>query len=335
MKIVFFELNEQFHDSLKQAFPHDELLFFANPLPEKIPNTIKDADVLSIFICSQVDAAILQQFSKLSFIAVRATGYNNVDIKVAQKRGIKVCNVPYYASQTVGEFTFALLLSLSRKINRAYYHVVYERSFSMDSLQGFDLEGKTLGVVGTGNIGKQVIRIAKAFAMNIIACDARPDTAYAQQMGFAYCSYQELCAQADIITFHVPLIKETKHMFNKETLPWLKKGIYIINTARGGIIQTDALVQGLEQGIIAGAGLDVVEEECYMRNPAAVLTHHADAHEYKVMLENDYLIHHPRVIITPHIAFNSREAVERLIKTTIENIKGWHAGTPCNLINEQ
>jgi D-lactate dehydrogenase len=333
MKLAFFEVDSLDQKIYINAFPQDEVIFFDGELINNVPLAARDADVISIFVCSRITAEVLKQFSRLKFIAQRATGYDNIDIDAAIKYGIQVASVPDYAVQTVAEYVFALLLCLSRKIYDAYYRLRHEHYFSHKNLQGFDLYKKKLGVVGTGNIGKKVIGIAQGFEMEVIAYDIFPDHKYAHLMKFSYCSFEDLLSQSDIITFHVPLNKVTHYMLNKKNISLVKKGAYIINTARGGVIETDALVEALDKNIIAGAALDVLEEECFTRDPLSLLIDNSpEKNELKAVLENHYLINHPKVIVTPHNAFNSYEAMRRLIFNTIENIIAWQKGKPINLV---
>lgn len=335
MKLAFFEIDKENRKIFTDAFPSDDIVFFEQELLHKVPLEAQDAEIISTFVCSTLSADVLKQFTRLKLIAQRATGFDNIDIAAAKKNGIEVCNVPDYAVQTVAEYVFALLLCLSRKIYEAYYRVEHENNFSHKNLQGFDLYKKKLGVVGTGNIGKRVIQIAQGFRMDVIAYDVMPDNAFAEKMNFTYCSYDELLRTSDIITFHVPLTKQTHHMINKKNISLIKQGAYIINTARGALIETDALVTALEKRIIAGAGLDVIEEECFTRDPLALLIdNHPEKKELKAVLENNYLIKNPRVIVTPHNAFNSHEAMQRLLFKTVENIRAWQQNNPTNVVTK-
>lgn len=334
MKIAFFEVSKQQQEVLRKAFPDDELLFFGCELAGEVAPEARDAEVISVFVCSEVTAKVINQCPNLKLIVTRSTGFDHIDIKAAQERGITVCNVPVYADETVAEYVFALLLTLSRKIYDAYLRVSQEHSFSLADLQGFDLAGKTLGVIGTGNIGKHVVRIAAhGFNMKVIACDKYKDEAYAQKMGFSYLPFEEVLAGADIITLHVPLTEQTTHMINIDNINKIKRGAYLINTARGPIVETKALIKALESGILAGAGLDVLEEECFTRDPLVLLKQeHPHQHDLRVVLENNFLIDHPRVIVTPHNAFNSQQAIERLTITTIDDINAWKAGAAINVV---
>jgi D-lactate dehydrogenase len=334
MKIVFFEVNKQQQNIFKNAFPHDELLFYGCKLTDEVAPEVHDAEVISVFVCSKITAGIIKQCPNLKLIVTRSTGFDNIAIKAAQEHGVVVCNIPVYADETVAEYVFALLLALSRKIYDAYLRVSQKHSFSLVGLQGFDLAGKMLGVVGMGNIGKHVVRIAiHGFQMKVVACDKYKDEAFAKRIGFSYVPFEELLAQSDIITLHVPLTKQTTHMINMDTIKKIKSGAYLINTARGPIVETKALIKALEAGILAGAGLDVLEEECFTHDPLLLLNQeHPHSQDLRILLENNYLINHPQVIVTPHNAFNSVQALERLTKTSIDEIKAWQRGEPINVV---
>jgi D-lactate dehydrogenase len=290
------------------------------------------AEVLCTFIESKIGEAEMSRFPALKLIATRSTGFDHIDLAAATARGIAVANVPFYGENTVAEFTFALLLALSRRVIDADERV-RTGAFSPNGLRGFDLAGKTLGVIGCGHIGMHVIRMANGFGMNVLGFESHPDEERAKAAHFTYASLPELLAQSDIITLHVPYNPHTHHLINRENIAQMKKGAYLINTARGAVVETDALVEGLKSGIIAGAALDVLEEEGELDDEISLLTApHPNAEAMKITLENHYLIEHPRVIVTPHTAFNTTEAVERILDTTIENIRQFAAGSPTNTV---
>jgi D-lactate dehydrogenase len=293
-----------------------------------------DASVLCVFMESHIGDAEMARFPSLKLIATRSTGYDHIDLAAAKARGIAVANVPFYGENTVAEFAFALLLALSRRVIDADERVRETGTFSPAGLRGFDLSGKTLGVVGTGHIGAHMIRMAQGFNMNVIAFDAYPNQDLSHSLNFSYVTLPELLASADIITVHVPYNPHTHHLINKENIVGIKKGAYLVNTARGAVIDTDALVEALQKGILAGAALDVLEEEGELSDETAFLTSsHPREAELKIALENHYLITHPRVIVTPHVAFNTTEAVERIVSTTIENIQHFGEGSPTNIVS--
>ena len=292
-----------------------------------------EAEVLSVFVKSVVGAREMDQFPKLKAIVTRSTGFDHIDLKEAKKRGISVSNVPTYGENTVAEYVFALLLTISRCMFESYERILKTGKFSPDGLRGFDLKGKTLGVVGTGHIGANVIRIAKGFDMNVIACSVQENEELSQALGFTYVNFDELLGCSDVITFHVPYNDGTHHMINVDNINKIKRGAYLINTARGGIVQTKALLAALEQGILRGAGLDVLEEEGYMQDDMELLTDpHPNPESLQTVLTNQYLIDHPRVIIVPHNAFNTKEAIERILDTTAANIKAAANDEPINLV---
>ena len=313
MKVAFFEVNEWEVDRLKEEF--GDLAYFKSRINQQDLESIKDVEILSVWIYSSITKDVIDALPNLKLIVTRSTGMDHIDMEYCKEKGIKVSNIPRYGSNTVAEHTFALIINLLRKVCLS----IEKREFrlSMDIL-GSELKGKTLGVVGTGSIGRKVIQIARAFDMDVLAYDIIRDMDLAKRLGFAYLSLDELLANSDIITLHVPLNKDTYHMINMNNLDKFKKGCYLINTARGGICNTIALLAGLEQGIFAGLALDVLEEELLMRN---MKLDELDANRLKIIATNYMLMNHPRVIVTPHSAFYSREALNRIIENTVTIIK--------------
>ncbi|OGI68415.1 hypothetical protein A2738_00815 [Candidatus Nomurabacteria bacterium RIFCSPHIGHO2_01_FULL_42_15] len=337
MKISFFgSLEKSEQDLFLNSFSGSEISFVKEKLDETNTDLAKDADIICVFVDSDVSKKVLDALPNLKFIATRATGYNNIDCEYAKTKGIKVANVPAYGSHTVAEFTFGLVLDLSRNIIKANNYIRESSDFNYFSgMEGFDLLGKTLGIIGTGKIGKNVIKIAKAFGMHMIAYDLYPDLAFAKENNFEYKSLNDVVREADIITLHAPYTKESHHLINKENISMMKKGAYIINTARGELIDTDALIWGLKEGIIGGAGLDVLEGERELKDEIEILSSPASGRhieDYKTLLEDRLLIDMPNVIITPHIAFYTREAVAEILKVTVENIRGFVLSNPVNLV---
>lgn len=341
MKIAFFEILEVFNgkyeqekEILEKSFFNSEISYFLEKLSRDNAALVKDTEIVSVFNGSLVDKNIINLLPNLKFINTSTTGFEHVDIDYCKEKGIKVSNIPAYASHTVAEFTFALLLNLSRKIVKANSQLREDDDFVITKLRGFDLKGKTLGVIGTGKIGKNVIKIAKGFEINVVAYDLYPDLVFAKENNFEYKSLDNVIAGSDILTLHTPYNKESHHLINKETISKMKKGVYLINTARGGLIDTEALIWGLKEGIIGGAGLDVLEEERELREEIKILST-PEAHtlkDYKTLLEDHILINMPNVIVTPHVAFYSVEAEAEIIRVTIENVKSFIAGTPINLV---
>ncbi len=330
MKIVFFEIKNWEEEFIKERFFGHELTFVEETLNSKNALNYSEADCVSVFIYSKVDEKTIQTLSNLKLICTRSTGFDHIDLETAKNKGIKVSNVPYYGENTVAEHTFGLILSMSRKLPESVERT-NKADFSREGLRGFDLKGKTFGVIGTGHIGLQVIRIAKGFQMNVLAYDKYPNSEAANLLGFKYCEKDYLLEQSDIISLHAPLNKETEHFINSESIEKMKKGVYIVNTARGGLVKTDSLIKGLTKGIIAGAGLDVLEEETFIDEEIELLDG-TDYVKQKKMLENHLLLRMPNVIITPHNAFNSIEALQRILETTIENIVGFEKNNSINLV---
>ena len=332
MKIAFFEIENWQKEYLKEKLNNAELSFFAEPLSLDSISSAKDCPIVSPFIYSQINKDILQKLPDLKMIATRSTGFDHIDISKTKESKITVCNVPFYGENTVAEHTFALILSLSRKMFDSVERA-RKGDFSLDGLRGFDLEAKTLGIIGMGHIGLHVARIAKGFEMNVLAYDPREDKKLVKKIGFEYVDLKNLLAKSDIITLHAPDNKETHHLINSENINLIKKGAYLINTARGGLIETQALLKALSDGTLSGAGLDVLEEECFVKEEAQLLSKEfPKTCDLKTVLQNHILLQQKNVIITPHNAFNSQEALMRILDTTVENINNFIAGKSQNLI---
>ncbi|HET9641504.1 MAG TPA: NAD(P)-dependent oxidoreductase [Candidatus Paceibacterota bacterium] len=333
MKIHYFAGEAWEEAYVREKLPQETLVFHEGPFSSHADVSDPDADALCVFVESKVTAADMDRFPKLKLIATRSTGYDHVDLAAAKERGISVATVPFYGENTVAEFAFALILALSRRVIEADEQVRRTGTFDQSNLRGFDLAGKTLGVVGCGHIGMHVIRMGNGFGMNVIGFETRPDPEVAKAEHFTYASLPDLLAQADIITLHVPYNEHTHHLLNAGNIGSIKKGAFIINTSRGAVIETDALIKGLKDGTIGGAGLDVLEEEGDLNDEMKLLTApHPNEIAVRTALENHYLIDHPRVIVTPHVAFNTLEAVKRILDTTADNIRNFTAGSPSNIV---
>ena len=291
----------------------------------------EDAEIISVFIYSEVSKEILDKLPKLRFIATRSTGYDHIETEECRRRGIAVSNVPYYGENTVAEHAFGLILSLSRKIYKAYLRTT-RLDFSLDGLMGFDLKGKTMGVVGAGRIGLHVVRIAKGFGMNVLVYDVRQEPLLAEVLGFTYAPFEELLKSSDVISLHVPLNKATHHMVNRDNIGLIKRGALLINTSRGAVVETEALISALNEGIIAGVGLDVFEGEESIKEETELLVQGLPGDKMREILLSYALLHRENVVITPHIAFYSQEALQRIMQTTQENILGFLEGRPVNLV---
>ena len=334
MKITFFETTPTEQEYLSEALKDMEVSFSQEKLTKETAAQAGQSEAVSVFVNSEVKQEVMDLLPNLKFIATRSMGFDHIDGAYAKGKGITVSSVPAYGSYTVAEFTFALILNLTRKIFEAKHQLVEGDDFDISRLEGFNLYGKTLGVIGTGKIGKNVAKLGKAFGMTVLASDVHPDEAFAAEAGCTYVQLPELLAQSDIVTLHVPYMKETYHLLNKDNIPLMKKGAYLINTARGEIVETDALVQALTSGHLAAAGLDVLESERQLKEETELLRRGSqEFKDFKTLFKNHVLIDLPRVIVTPHIAFFTREAVQEILKTTVENIRAFLAGKPQNVVN--
>lgn len=318
MIISFFEVTDIEKKEFDKVFnTHNKTKFFKEPIQNVDYNEYKDSDVICVFIHSKVSKDIIEMCPNLKMIATRSTGTDHIDMMYANDNNIQVMNVPLYGENTVAEHTFALILSLSRKIHESYISTM-NGNFSTDGLMGFDLRNKTIGIIGGGRIGLHVARMARSFGMHVRVYDIKQDEFLAEIINFKYVSLNELLEVSDIVTLHVPSNKHTNHMINSETLDHMKHGAILINTARGDLINTKDLIKSLESGKIYGAGLDVLEgenlliEENMFNSPIKEAT--------KVIENNKKLTELSNVVITPHNAFNSIEAVQRIIAKTIANI---------------
>ena len=290
-------------------------------------------EILSNFIGYPVSSETLKQFPNLKYITTRSTGYDRIDLEACAERGILVSNVPTYGENTVAEFAFALLLALSRKIFPGVKRVREQGLFATEGLQGFDLQGKTLGVIGTGHIGTYVIKIAKGFGTNVVAFDPYSKAELATQFGFSYVLLEDLLKSSNVISLHVPYMPATHHLINAKNIGLCKKGAAIINTACGGLIETPALASALKSGQIAGAGLDVLEEEGFVKDEGHMLAEgHPNELQLKTILADHELMYMGNVLVTPHNAFNTKEALQRILDKTIINIQSFVAGKPINLV---
>jgi len=295
----------------------------------------KSVEGLCIFIDSPITVEILDRFPHLKFIVTRSSGFDHINLIETQKRTIIVSSVPAYGKYAVAEYTIGLLLALARNICNGR-ELTRQGIFSDPQLVGFDLYGKTLGIIGTGTIGAHVAQLAKAFGMTILAHDVKPNQKLATELGFTYVSLDKLIANADIITLHVCYTPQTHHLINRVNIKNLKPGSYIINTSRGAVIDTLALVHGLEEKILAGIALDVFEEEAALTDENLVLLDKkVAADKLQTILATHYLAHHPHVLTEPHNAYNTKQALESIWKITVDNFKAFIAGKPINLAQVQ
>ena len=317
MIISFFEINEIEKERFSKKLNKHTLRFFDDSIQRVPEKEYLDSDVISVFIHSKVNESTIGNCKNLKLIATRSTGTDHIDQEYTSNNNIDVKNVALYGENTVAEHTFALMLSLSRKIHESYVSTA-KGNFSTTGLMGFDLKDKTIGIIGGGRIGLHIARMARSFGMHVRVYDINQDKFMAELINFKYVTLDELLQQSDIISLHVPYNKYTAHMINKESIAKMKDGVLIINTARGGLINNADLIAGLESGKIYGAGLDVLEGEEFLFEENVFNSPIENA--AKIIVESKLLSEKPNVVITPHNAFNSVEAVHRIIDTTIDNI---------------
>jgi D-lactate dehydrogenase len=331
MKIAFFEVEKWEEEYLKKKLNGHVLQFLNEKLSVENARQIKDFEAVSVFIYSKIDEQIIREIPNLKLITTRSTGFDHIDLETCKKQGIIICNVPSYGENTVAEHTFALILSLSRNMCKACIRR-FEQDFSIEGLEGFDLKGKTIGVIGTGQIGLHVIRIAKGFDMNVVAYDVHQNKLLSEVLGFEYATLEDLLARSDVITLHVPYMKATHHLMNKDTFKLVKRGAILINTARGSIVDTEALIDALDKKILSGAGLDVFEGEELIKEEKQLLYDPKNLEVLTSLVKDHILLSKDNVVFTPHIAFYSKEALERILETTVENIAAFVSGKPQNMV---
>ena len=330
--VVMYEAEPWQGERLGKALVEAPLRRVDGPLNEETVDQVGEAPVVSVFIRSQVTRAVIERMPSVRLIATRSTGYDHIDLAACAASGVTVSNVPTYGENTVAEHTFSLVLALSRRLGAAIRRSAYG-DFSLAGLMGFDLRGKTLGVVGAGNIGLHVVRIGRAFGMEVLAYDVRPQPLLAEVLGFRYAPLDELLSRSDVVSLHVPYRPETHHLLDRERLGLLKPGALVVNTARGALVDTVALLEALETGRVGGAALDVIEGEEQLMEEAQMF-HLPDTEEQlRQLLTGHVLAKHDNVILTPHMAWYSKEALERILDTTASNIASFLAGAPDNVVS--
>jgi len=330
MKILIFDATPLVRDVYGSLLAGHTLIFHDEPVSDAALAADADAEVVSLFVSSKLSAAQMDMLPQLKMISLRSAGFDHCDGVHAKERGIVVSRVPKYGQHTVAEFAMGLMLMLSRKLYESSRRVREDGSFAQDGLEGFDLFGKTLGVLGTGNIGRAVVGLGQGFGMEVLMFDMYP----AKDLESAHARYvplEELLAKSDIVSVHVPYMPETHHIMNAERLAQMKQGAYLVNTARGELVDTMALVSALKSGHLAGAGLDVMEEERTMKaehehagGVSAEAAEHMAADHELMKMEN--------VIVTPHVAYFSREANRDIQEISANNVVSFVGGTPINVV---
>lgn len=335
MKKIFFDVrNEETEVLTNFCQGKYDFKLIPEPLDNKtqLTDEIKQADVISCFTFSRVSADILKQFPNLKLIALRCVGFDHIDIAYCKEHNIQVVNSLGYGNITVAEFAFGLILDVSRKIARSYTNLKNEH-LNRDIYTGFELYGKNIGIIGTGAIGSEAIRIAKGFGMNVLAYDLYPKEELVQKYGVKYLPLDELLKESDIVSLHAPSTKDNFHMINAEKIKLMKPTAVIVNTARGELIDTKALYEALSGNRIFGAGLDVLEAENILTQPEATWAFDYLTNDtIKQTLVNERLLKLHNVVITPHIAYNTKEAENRILNITLNNITSFFEGKIANSV---
>ena len=316
---------------LAERLPSDKT-YFASGVLSAPAEELRGLQALSVFIYSHVTREVLDALPELKFIATRSTGFDHIDVGSLPEPRHRGFQRALLRREYRGRaLPWRLLLMLSRKVHQS---VLQMRSGRVDlaELTGFDLQGKTIGVIGAGHIGLHVIRIARGFGMRVLAFDVRRDPFLADLLGFEYATMDRLLAESDIVTLHSPLTEKTHHLLGREQFARMKPGAMIVNTARGGLIDTDALVEALESGKLGGAGLDVLEGEELIKEEKQLLQQPLDVERLRMAVRNRVLLARDDVVFTPHNAFNSREALVRILEVTLANLEAFRAGQPVNRV---
>lgn len=331
-KIAVFETEAWERSAFDTLQDQHECVFRPEALTAEIAKEHADADIISTFINSDLGSDVLQSFEDLQFVATRSTGVDHIDLEYCKEHGIEVSNVPSYGDNTVAEHTMGLLLTISHNLNEAIDRT-RRGDFSLQGLKGFDLEGKVLGVIGTGEIGRRVIEMAKGFRMEVLAFDVVEDEASADRLGFNYTDMDDLLANADVLTIHVPGNEKTRHLLGHEEFAKMKDGAVLLNTARGEVVDMEALARALVDGTIRAAGVDVLSNEPVIREEAELLRSVYQAeHELDTLLAGHVLMRLSNVVVTPHSAFYTEEAVQRILDTTLANIEAFLDGEVQNAV---
>lgn len=314
-KIAFFSTqpyDKTFFNKYNSDFGF-ELNFFETQLNPQTVILIENAKIVCVFVNDIVNEAVIKQLAekKVRIIALRCAGFNNVDLEAAKKMGIRVCRVPAYSPEAVAEHAMAMILTLNRKTHKAYNRV-REQNFSLNGLLGFDLYGKTVGIIGTGNIGKAFAKIVKGFGCKVLAFDIVSD-AEMENDGVTFTSLETIFKESDVISLHCPLNEKTKHIINKKSIASMKERVMIINTSRGGLIETTSVIEGLKEGKIGYLGIDVYEQEekLFFRDLS------------EDIIQDDTiqrLMSFPNVLVTAHQAFFTNEALTQIALVTLGNI---------------
>jgi D-lactate dehydrogenase len=324
MKIGFYSSQPYditYFEKVNAGYKH-VLVFHEYQLNEETVDLVKDVECICVFVNDKLTAPVLKKLYEkgVRLIALRCAGFNNVDLNVADQLGLTVVRVPAYSPESVAEHTIGLMLSLSRHIHRAYNRV-RESNFSLNGLLGFELHHATVGIVGTGQIGTALAKILTGFGSRVIAYDPVPNDECVA-LGVKYEDFKSLCQQSDVISLHCPLTPQTQHIINRDSLREMKKGIMIINTSRGAVVDTEAVIDSLKEGHIGYLGLDVYEQEenLFFKDLSD-----------EIIADDIFerLLTFPNVLITGHQAFFTEQALNNIAETTLTNIRRYENNNEC------
>lgn len=331
MKMLMFDFRESEKDYFnKNNLPDFEIEFVKEPLNELSQlseNQLNETDAISVFITSKVTEEVIKKFKNLRIIATRSTGYNHIDLEYCIKNNIAVFNVGEYGKSSVAQFTFMLILSLIRKIIPAYLDM-QKNLMNHECYEGRNLETLTIGIIGCGSIGSSVAKIAHIFGMKVYICSFEKDSEISKFGN--YCELDELLKNSDIVTLHLPYKGENYHIINDENLNKMKQGAYLINTARGELVDIIAVYNNLVSGHLGGAALDTIECENFAINDAPIDTSTSHSQCLTKALAVQKLLGMKNVIITPHIAYNTKESVDKLLSSTFNSIRDYTKGLHTN-----
>jgi D-lactate dehydrogenase len=351
--VLYYEATPAEIAMVQAGLPQTVVLPVGGPLQAggPVPPEAATLEVLSIGMASRVEWSTLQLFPRLRLLAVRSAGVSQVDLDACTEAGVTVCAVPHFGDPTVAEHTFALLLALSRRLLLPYQAATGGEARRW---QGWDLAGKALGIIGLGHIGRRVAHLGQAFGMTVLAYDVQPDVAAAEEAGLRLRSandlrhwvrpvdrqelaetlqsvaLDELLQRADVVTLHTPYARQTRHLIDAAAIARMRRGAVLINTARGGLVDLAAVRAALDDGHLAGLGLDVLEgEETLLLDEAGP----SASQQRAVLTASADLLRRPDVVVSPHNAYNSAEALQRIVATTVETIRAYQAGRPINIVS--
>lgn len=323
MKVAVYSTHQFDKPYLEKAAGSHNLIFINEELNESNVHLSESCSAVALFTSDCASAKVLEKLSGLNvkYIALRSAGYDHVDLSKAEELGLKVANVPAYSPYAVAEHAVALLMALNRKL-RLSHELITKQDFRLDGLTGFDVHGKTIGIVGMGKIGEAFARIMNGFGCKLLCYDPNPSEILKKELNIQFLSLPALCMEADIISIHCPLNNETKHLFNRHLFNLMKKGVFLINTARGAIIHTSDLVVALTNGTIGAAGLDVYEFE-----KGLFFQDHRNEKLQDILFAE--LMTLPNVLITGHQAFLTESALQNIAEATMQNLNCFEEGMEC------